>query len=352
MGYTHTMSDEMSIGGRRYISSKRAAEISDYTQDYIGQLARKRLIDAQRVGGLWYVSMDSLAQYKEKAESYVPVPPQNALMRDRDSLVSFDGKDYVSAGRAAEITGYHPDYVGQLARGGTVLSRQVGNRWYVERSHLLDHKKEKDGLLAAVQSEAVGIVRAEAPRPHEDIGHDDTGPYFKYTRDDRDLLPVVSQARSGRPEEVFDTPEEGSHSLPIRIVRSHGETVMVPHTVRLKEKTSEQRPVRQSRIANKYIAISGVLATIVIVLSVGVIMPKSGWVYTQGGTEGSKGDAMLAGVAAAVTKVGDLLEEILAPELTYRRPKATEATTGGIWQSIWPDNEGTASTTEVTGGGN
>ena len=318
------MSDEISIGGKQYISSKRAAELSDYTQDYIGQLARKRLIDAHRVGGLWYVSMDSLLQYKEKADSYIPVPPQNAVLRDKESLVSFDGKDYVSASRAAEITGYHPDYVGQLARGGTVLGRQVGNRWYVERTHIVGHKKEKDSLLAAVQSEAVGIVKPERSDAYAGESRDDAEPYFKYTSDDRDLLPVVSEAYSDRPEEMVDVPDasgEESHTLPIRVVRSYGDIVVAPHTVRLKDKIPEQRPVRQSRITNKYIVISGVLATIVIVLSVGVIMPKSGWVYTRGGTEVLKNSAMLAGVSTAITRVGDLLEGILAPELTYRRAK-------------------------------
>ena len=320
MGYTLKMSDEMTIGGKQYISSKRAAEISDYTQDYIGQLARKRLIDAHRVGGLWYVSMDSLAQYKEKADSYVPVPPQNALIRDRESLVSFDGKDYVSASRAAEITGYHPDYVGQLARGGTVLSKQVGNRWYVERSHILGHKKEKDGLLAAVQSEAVGIVKPEATYSRTDSAYNDAGPHFKYTSDDRDLLPVVSGAGESLPGSTWDTPEEGAHTLPIHVMRSAGEPTIVRHNVvrHIAEK-NEKKAAPRGGIGNKYIVISGAVATIVIVLSVGVIMPKSGWVYTQGNTDESKSSAMLAAVSTAVTKVGDLLEDLLAPELVYRR---------------------------------
>ncbi len=318
MGYTAGMSDEMFIGEKRYISSKRAADLSDYTQDYIGQLARKHLIDAQRVGGLWYVSMDSLAQYKEKAESYIPVPPQNVLAKDPDSLISFDGKDYLSAGRAAEITGYHPDYVGQLARGGTVLSRQIGNRWYVERTHIIGHKKEKDGLLARVQSEAVGIVKVESQ--HGYAGHNDTEPFFKYTSDDRDLLPTLTlpelhEDGSEALEEVPDTLEEGARILPIRVMRSYGDTVVVPHVIRPKNKTG-----RQSRMTNKYIAISGVLATIVIVLSVGVIMPKSGWVYTRAGIqEGIGSNTMVAGVATVATKIGDLLEQFLAPELIYRR---------------------------------
>jgi hypothetical protein len=56
-GYTVAMSDEMVIEGKTYISSKRAAQVSGYAQDYIGQLARGGAIDAQRVGGLWFVNL-------------------------------------------------------------------------------------------------------------------------------------------------------------------------------------------------------------------------------------------------------------------------------------------------------
>ena len=135
------MSDEVTVGGIEYVSSRRAADSTGYAQDYIGQLARKGQIDAQRVGGLWYISMPSLQNYKEHADAYTPTPPQQGnQQRDPGSLISFGGKDHISAARATELTGYHQDYVGQLARSGTVLARQVGNRWYVEREGILAHK--------------------------------------------------------------------------------------------------------------------------------------------------------------------------------------------------------------------
>ena len=215
------MSDEMTIGGKQYISSKRAAEISDYTQDYIGQLARKRLIDAHRVGGLWYVSMDALLRYKEKAESYIPTPPQNAVLRDRESLVSFDGKDYVSASRAAEITGYHSDYVGQLARSGTVLSKQVGNRWYVERSHIVGHKRKKTACLLRCNPKRWASSDRKPPilprmvlkmmQSRTSSTRVMMGTYCRWCR---------KRARSDRRE--CGMPAKGeSHHLPIRVVRSY-----------------------------------------------------------------------------------------------------------------------------------
>ncbi|RJR13503.1 hypothetical protein C4585_01885, partial [Candidatus Parcubacteria bacterium] len=138
------MNDEITIEGTSYVSSKRASELSEYAQDYIGQLARGGYIDCQRIGGLWYVSMPSLLQYKEQAEKERPVPPEPKVHKEPESLVFFDGKEFVSASRASKLCGYTQDYVGQLARAGKILSRQVGNRWYVDREGIVAHKKEKD----------------------------------------------------------------------------------------------------------------------------------------------------------------------------------------------------------------
>lgn len=52
--------DELEIKGKKYISSKRASEISGYAKDYIGQLARGGKIDATRFGRAWYVSESAL----------------------------------------------------------------------------------------------------------------------------------------------------------------------------------------------------------------------------------------------------------------------------------------------------
>ena len=136
------MANEIDLGGTIYVSSKRAAEITGYTQDYVGQLARGGQILAQRISGLWYVVEQSLRDYKAKADEFRPEPPKPVHpMQDVETTVSFDGKDYISAQRGAKITGYHQDYVGQLARSGKILSRQIGNRWYVDREGLAEHKK-------------------------------------------------------------------------------------------------------------------------------------------------------------------------------------------------------------------
>ncbi len=56
--------DELTIAGKKYISSKRASEITGYVKDYVGQLARGGKIPATRVGRAWYVDEQALRQHE------------------------------------------------------------------------------------------------------------------------------------------------------------------------------------------------------------------------------------------------------------------------------------------------
>ncbi len=54
--------------------------------------------------------------------------------------LTIDGKMYVSSKRAASLTGYAKDYVGQLCREGRVEARLVGRSWYVYEPSLMKHR--------------------------------------------------------------------------------------------------------------------------------------------------------------------------------------------------------------------
>lgn len=140
------MSKELELDGKSYITSKRAAEITGYAQDYIGQLARGGEIDARKIDGSWYVVLESLSAYGTEAEAkpkVVPEPQQREAAND--TIVSFDGKEFISSKRGAELSGYSQDYVVQLARGGKILSRQVGSKWYVAKNgNARRHRRAKN----------------------------------------------------------------------------------------------------------------------------------------------------------------------------------------------------------------
>ena len=310
------MSEEVFLEGKTYVSSKRAAEQTGYAQDYIGQLARKGLIDAQRVGGLWYVRIDSLADYQRNSASYTPTAPVKP-QKEMDSVITFDGKDFISASRAAKLTGYNQDYIGQLARGGKILSRQVGNRWYIDREMLLAHKAQKDSLLAAVQAESLGIVRpAVAQEPLEAaIEHEE--PLLTYlNEEDRDLMPSVSV----RPQETEIVPGPAPSPVPIRRISTVSAApaqnrVMPPKTRRVKRTKGVGKTIIRATGL-------GVALTFVIVLSYGFSTLKSGSVYTanidKAGAAISKNAYTASAVEAAQNMLGRL-EGWIAPELHYQR---------------------------------
>lgn len=50
--------------------------------------------------------------------------------------LEISGKRYISSRRAGKEHRYHPDYIGQLIRGGKVPGQKVGRAWYVDAEAL------------------------------------------------------------------------------------------------------------------------------------------------------------------------------------------------------------------------
>jgi len=59
--------DSVLLDGKIYISSRRAAEVSHYTTDYIGQLCRAGKIDCRIVGRTWFVMEESVLEHQKLA---------------------------------------------------------------------------------------------------------------------------------------------------------------------------------------------------------------------------------------------------------------------------------------------
>lgn len=58
------MKDSFIFEGKKYISAKRASEISSYASDYVGQLCRAGKLDCRMVGRSWFVTEESLHLHK------------------------------------------------------------------------------------------------------------------------------------------------------------------------------------------------------------------------------------------------------------------------------------------------
>ena len=164
---------DVTVAGENLVSTTRASDLSGYSKDYIGQLCRGEKISCRRISGQWYIDLKSLENYrKREAKSGSPedsdAPPYKKLSVSdsvnsmkvgnvRDDMFTYDGIEYVSTNRGADLTGYAQDYVGQLARDNEVAAKKVGRRWFISQRALLQHKKHNDAQLASVQSQAVGL---------------------------------------------------------------------------------------------------------------------------------------------------------------------------------------------------
>jgi hypothetical protein len=210
--------------------------------------------------------------------------------------------------------------VGQLARSGKVLSRQIGKRWYVERSGILAHKEQKDALLAAVQAQSVGLARTEHAAPAGDARtSEQEEPVFRYsTESHADLLPHIAPAQMRAPE-LFDdeddvAEEQPAHYVPIRVNKRHdsvtGRAFMRPsHTHRAKRE-------RTSNVA----IITTAAFTVVVVLSFGLSLLKTGTKFADAVVPAQANPgAFLGAAAAAIERYGAVMEDFLIPELVYVR---------------------------------
>ena len=97
------MNNELFFEEKKYISAKRASELSGYNSDYIGQLSRSGKIDAKRVGRVWFIEEKSILEHKknasEKVCGVIAFPPtvsgyldpisSNALKNSSLSEISF-----------------------------------------------------------------------------------------------------------------------------------------------------------------------------------------------------------------------------------------------------------------------
>ena len=54
--------------------------------------------------------------------------------------LNINGKNYISAKRASEITGYTRDYIGQLCHAKKVEAELVGRNWYISELEIIKHK--------------------------------------------------------------------------------------------------------------------------------------------------------------------------------------------------------------------
>ena len=79
------MNETLIIEGRQYISSRRAAEIAEYSNDYVGQLCRAGKLICKMVGRFWYVDESSILRHKKES-----IKPSQTIFKKIDPSAHSD----------------------------------------------------------------------------------------------------------------------------------------------------------------------------------------------------------------------------------------------------------------------
>lgn len=99
---------------------------------------------------------------------------------------------YISSKRAARLTGYAQDYIGQLVRMNKVNATKVGKAWFVEEAGLMQHVNGSNRLPAPIKQLAEVEVRAHGQyvsRVKAGISYPASWGAISYLQDDSPLMP-------------------------------------------------------------------------------------------------------------------------------------------------------------------
>lgn len=84
--------------------------------------------------------------------------------------LEISGRRYITSKRAAKEHKYHPDYIGQLIRGGKIVGQKVGRVWYVDAEALSAYFSGEEFVETKETSEeTVPEVINPTPRTEEDL---------------------------------------------------------------------------------------------------------------------------------------------------------------------------------------
>jgi len=120
--------------------------------------------------------------------------------------ILIEEKKYVSSKRAAEMTGYAKDYVGQLCREGRVPARLIGRSWYVLDAAIQDHR------FGSVVNEPKETVKAAKSEETSKFPSTWESPRYESPSED-ELLPSINQLKdsdSDSDDESAGEQENGS----------------------------------------------------------------------------------------------------------------------------------------------
>jgi len=196
--------------------------------------------------------------------------------------ILIDEKRYVSSKRAAKMTGYAKDYIGQLCREGRVPARLVGRSWYVLETAIQDHRfgadiqpentgptispvwespryeASRDELLPSVnrlkgKADTENTEETKASEHLEDTWRDWFDRIAAPTSEvgaPTESVGEETREESATAEEKKEEAREEEINIPIRVVYQQPPEELLPHSMYIETRFSDEsreQPVRQMR---------------------------------------------------------------------------------------------------------
>lgn len=85
----------ISIGGKKYVKATDIARELGYTRDYVGQLCRGKKVDSHLVGRSWYVSENSIREYRQtRYKTNTKIIHRTASKNNGNKIHYYDDKQF------------------------------------------------------------------------------------------------------------------------------------------------------------------------------------------------------------------------------------------------------------------
>lgn len=200
------MKDSFIFEGKKYISAKRASEISSYASDYVGQLCRAGKLDCRMVGRSWFVTEESLHLHKAAISREEGQRSRIENLRGKTKLetkiVEVVSKD-VSNQNSKQIVSETP-----VVKKEIIVYQSGQNLVEPSKINLNQNKNEiKDFISSELKKKSV------SPWTVEDLSI--KSPYV-YSSDDRPLLPELKKKDF---KEQKNKIEENKIDSPIKVIK-------------------------------------------------------------------------------------------------------------------------------------
>lgn len=237
--------NELTIDGKTYVSSKRAAEITGYAKDYIGQMCREGRVEARLVGRAWYVLETSLREHRFGSETAVSEPeaPKKPSIVDTWATLRYEAEP--SEAKAIPI--FEKPSVNAFEMASEALS---------ESHTTVDESDSAQTPLADLQSAWKDwFARRELPAPTEEE-QSETREYEALEANATSYQTIEEPAdASGTVPESEEIPERDEAPLEPEPVRVPIERIHVKPRVRVNEPIADAVPegviIREKRVRRK-----------------------------------------------------------------------------------------------------